>query len=82
MIQSVCITVVRPKPQGSPFWSWRYDTGENRSTEKRQEKTGQEESGMAKILISPGRYVQGAGEMKKLVTYAAMYGKKALVLIH
>lgn len=36
---------------------------------------------MAKILISPGRYVQGAGEMKKLGTYAAMYGKKALVLI-
>jgi len=81
MIQSVCITVVRPKPQGSPLWSWRYDTGENRSTEKRLEKTRQEESGMAKILISPGRYVQGAGEMKKLGTYAAVYGKKALVLI-
>lgn len=36
---------------------------------------------MAKILISPGKYVQGAGEMKKLGTYAAGYGKKALVLI-
>lgn len=36
---------------------------------------------MAKILISPAKYVQGAGEMKKLGTYAAQYGKKALVLI-
>lgn len=36
---------------------------------------------MAKILISPSKYVQGAGEMKKLGTYAAEYGKKALVLI-
>ena len=36
---------------------------------------------MAKILISPSRYVQGAGEMKKLGTYAAGYGKKALILI-
>lgn len=36
---------------------------------------------MAKILISPGKYVQGAGEMKKLGTYAAGYGKKALILI-
>ena len=25
---------------------------------------------MAKILISPGKYVQGAGEMKKLGEYA------------
>ena len=36
---------------------------------------------MAKILISPGKYVQGAGEMKKLGEYAGAYGKKALVLI-
>lgn len=36
---------------------------------------------MAKILISPGKYVQGAGEMKKLGSYAAGYGKKALILI-
>ena len=36
---------------------------------------------MAKILISPSKYIQGAGEMKKLGTYAASYGKKALVLI-
>lgn len=36
---------------------------------------------MAKILISPSKYVQGAGEMKKLGTYAKSYGKKALILI-
>lgn len=36
---------------------------------------------MAKVLISPSKYVQGAGEMKKIGTYAAGYGKKALVLI-
>lgn len=36
---------------------------------------------MAKILISPSKYVQGAGEMKKLGNYAAQYGKKALLLI-
>ena len=36
---------------------------------------------MARILISSSRYVQGAGEMKKLGTYAASYGKNALVLI-
>ncbi|MBR3867570.1 MAG: glycerol dehydrogenase [Butyricicoccus sp.] len=36
---------------------------------------------MANILISPGKYVQGAGELKKLGTYAAVYGKKAIVLI-
>ena len=36
---------------------------------------------MANILISPSKYVQGAGEMKKLGTYAANCGKKALVLI-
>ncbi len=36
---------------------------------------------MAKILISPGKYVQGAGEMAKLYDYVSGYGKKALVLI-
>ncbi|MDD2981193.1 MAG: glycerol dehydrogenase [Hespellia sp.] len=36
---------------------------------------------MAKILISPDKYVQGAGEMKNLGTYAESYGKKALILI-
>lgn len=36
---------------------------------------------MANILYSPSRYVQGAGEMKKLGEYAEKYGKKALVLI-
>ncbi|RZT00595.1 glycerol 2-dehydrogenase (NAD+) [Cuneatibacter caecimuris] len=36
---------------------------------------------MANILISPGKYVQGAGELKKLGNYAEGYGKKALALI-
>ncbi|MEE1086728.1 MAG: glycerol dehydrogenase [Schaedlerella sp.] len=36
---------------------------------------------MANILISPGKYVQGAGEMKRLGEYAEKYGKKALILI-
>ena len=36
---------------------------------------------MARILISPSKYIQGAGEMKKLGTYAQAYGKKALILI-
>lgn len=36
---------------------------------------------MARILISPSKYIQGAGEMKKLGTYAQVYGKKALILI-
>ena len=36
---------------------------------------------MAKILISPGKYVQGPGELKKVGAYSAAYGKKALVLI-
>lgn len=36
---------------------------------------------MANILISPNKYVQGAGEMKNLGEYAEKYGKKALVLI-
>ena len=33
---------------------------------------------MANILISPSKYVQGAGELKKLGAYAEKYGKKAL----
>ena len=36
---------------------------------------------MAKILISPGKYVQGAVEMGKLYDYVKGYGKKALILI-
>ena len=36
---------------------------------------------MAKVLISPGKYLQGAGELKNIGTYAASYGKKALILI-
>ena len=36
---------------------------------------------MANILNSPGRYVQGAGELSKLGKYAEGYGKKALILI-
>lgn len=36
---------------------------------------------MAKILIAPGKYVQGPGEMRRLGSYASAYGKKALVLI-
>lgn len=36
---------------------------------------------MAKVLISPSKYVQGSGEMKKIGAYAEAYGKKALILI-
>ena len=36
---------------------------------------------MAKILICPNKYVQGAGEMGKIADYAKAYGKKALVVI-
>lgn len=36
---------------------------------------------MSKILISPSKYIQGPGEIKKLGAYAAGYGKKALILI-
>ncbi len=36
---------------------------------------------MAKILISPGKYVQGSGEMSNLGEYTVQLGKKALVLI-
>lgn len=36
---------------------------------------------MANILISPGKYLQGQGELGKLGAHAAAYGNKALVLI-
>lgn len=36
---------------------------------------------MATIFISPSRYVQGAGEIRNLGTYAEKLGKKALCLI-
>ena len=36
---------------------------------------------MAKILISPGKYVQGAGEMANLGEYVAKLGKKALIVV-
>ena len=36
---------------------------------------------MGNILISPGKYVQGANEMARLCDYAKVYGKKALILI-
>ena len=36
---------------------------------------------MAKILISPGKYVQGSGELKNLGTYVERLGKRALVII-
>lgn len=45
---------------------------------KIQEK---EQIEMAKVLISPSKYIQGSGEMKNIGTYAAKCGKKALVLI-
>ena len=36
---------------------------------------------MAMILNSPGKYVQGAGELSRLGNYAKEFGKKALILI-
>ncbi|MGI6230291.1 MAG: glycerol dehydrogenase [Tractidigestivibacter sp.] len=36
---------------------------------------------MARIFISPSKYVQGPGELHKLGGYAKNYGKKALVII-
>lgn len=36
---------------------------------------------MARIFISPSKYIQGAGEMKKVGEYTAALGSKALVLI-
>lgn len=36
---------------------------------------------MANILITPGKYVQGAGEMKNLASYVASLGTKFFVII-
>lgn len=36
---------------------------------------------MPKIFISPGKYIQGPGEIQKLSKYAPNYGTKAMVLI-
>ena len=36
---------------------------------------------MGKVIIAPGKYVQGAGEMANLGTYVAKLGKKALVVV-
>ena len=36
---------------------------------------------MAKVFISPSRYVQGAGELRHLGSYAEKYGKKAMLLV-
>ena len=36
---------------------------------------------MPKIFYAPSKYIQGPGEMKKLGSYAAKLGKKALVII-
>lgn len=36
---------------------------------------------MANILISPGKYVQGNGELKRLATYVSPFGNHALALI-
>ncbi len=36
---------------------------------------------MAKIFISPSKYIQAPGEMKKIGEHTSVYGKKALVLI-
>ncbi|MDO4478955.1 MAG: glycerol dehydrogenase [Lachnospiraceae bacterium] len=36
---------------------------------------------MARTFISPSKYIQGPGELKNLGTYAAVLGKKILVLI-
>ncbi len=54
------------------------------SPDGKSEKTKCEHGGMkqmANILISPSKYVQGAGEMKKLGAYTKVYGQKALILI-
>ena len=36
---------------------------------------------MARVFISPSKYVQGAGELDRLGEYTKVYGKKALVII-
>lgn len=35
---------------------------------------------MKKTIISPGKYVQGAGEIKHLSTYTSQHGKKVMVI--
>ena len=36
---------------------------------------------MARIFISPSKYIQGPGELAKLGEYTQAYGKSALVII-
>ena len=36
---------------------------------------------MGKVIIAPGKYVQGAGEMANLGSYVAKLGKKALIVV-
>ena len=36
---------------------------------------------MARVFISPSKYVQGAGELDRLGEYTKVYGKKSLVII-
>lgn len=36
---------------------------------------------MAKIFISPAKYIQGAGELNRLGSYAKEYGTKSLILL-
>lgn len=36
---------------------------------------------MARVFISPSKYVQGAGELDRLGEYTKAYGTKALVII-
>ena len=36
---------------------------------------------MARVFISPSKYVQGAGELDRLGEYTKVYGKKALVIL-
>ena len=36
---------------------------------------------MANIIIAPGKYVQGRGELGKLGTYLSPLGKKAFLIV-
>ena len=36
---------------------------------------------MARIFISPSKYIQGPGELAKLGEYTQAYGKSALVIM-
>ena len=36
---------------------------------------------MTKVLISPGKYLQGAGELKNIGSHTKVYGNKPLVII-